>query len=230
MIVKVTEEYFNNLSSTEASLNLFLFMHCLLDRAMDKVNLIRAKALSSLVSIIEIMESCSGNASLDAFWVNSVPKDSEKELSEDRRGPEQESEFKEKIRTSAISRCKDSKATVRRHAVQLLEKLSSIDEEALSHSVKAIKSVSNDSYVSVRKQVILSASNLLEKYPSNPICCELWLQVILPACLDTETFLQNKSIELFEQYLLKGISSNEEEKEKRKGEEEDRKQNRNREK
>ena len=168
-----------------------LVVQGILDRALDKVSLIRVKAINCLAFIFaRISESQCGNAITRAI-----------ESKENQEG------LTRKIVSLAISRSRDSKPTVRKAALNLLESALPQCHDLDPKAIQAITCASHDTFVSVRRQAVVTASALFNSFSEKECASRMWLQVILPLSVDTEQSIQSRCQDSFQKDFLSSISN-----------------------
>ncbi|XP_078451127.1 condensin-2 complex subunit D3 isoform X3 [Lampetra planeri] len=100
----------------------------------------------------------------------------------------------------------DEKPGVRKSALQVLEGM-------LQHGILPLTDVDlaclvercHDPALSVRKQSLLSLTNLLKSHPENGTLLRAWLKGLLPAVIDRETSVQEKVLEYLDEVILKNV-------------------------
>uniref|UniRef100_S4R8W0 Non-SMC condensin II complex, subunit D3 n=1 Tax=Petromyzon marinus TaxID=7757 RepID=S4R8W0_PETMA len=103
-------------------------------------------------------------------------------------------------------RTADEKPGVRKSALQVLEGM-------LQHGILPLTDVDlaclvdrcHDPALSVRKQALLSLTNLLKSHPENGTLLRAWLKGLLPAVIDRETSVQEKVLEYLDEVILKNV-------------------------
>ena len=159
-----------------------------LDRAVDKAGSIRVRAINCLSSVVSRAQQGEGEG---GRAVREALKGSLGHRTADLAG----------------SRLRDSKPTVRKAALGLLACVLPLVGDLSEASVRAISAASRDAFVSVRKQAAASASSIYASFGASDLSCRLWLQVVLPLCLDAETSIQTKCRDSLLREFLGAVSS-----------------------
>ncbi|PIK34603.1 putative condensin-2 complex subunit D3-like, partial [Apostichopus japonicus] len=103
-------------------------------------------------------------------------------------------------------RAGDEKVGVRKAALQVLENVSQIDKSKLDEgSLQVIQERCRDPALSVRKQAMVSCTNLLMKHATNESLQRSWLLEVLPLVVDREPSAQEKCLQLVQEALIDGI-------------------------
>ena len=167
----------------------------IISRALDKISFIRVKAINCLASMLFFVNKNG--------YENPIGKAMEATVCSE---TSMDSPLKQKIVILAINRSRDSKPTVRKAALSLLEQSLLLCDGIDSKSMNAITSASHDTFVSVRKQSATTVSSLFNAFSGEENVCRMWLQVILPLCLDTEVSIQTACKECFQREFLDSLS------------------------
>jgi condensin-2 complex subunit D3 len=168
----------------------------IIDRALDKISFIRVKAINCLASMLLFINKNG--------YENPIGKAMEATVGSETSMDSQD--LKQKIVLLAINRSRDSKPTVRKAALSLLEQSLLLCDGIDSKSMKAITSASHDTFVSVRKQSATTVSSLFNAFSGKENVCRMWLQVILPLCLDTEVSIQTACKDYFQKEFLDSLA------------------------
>lgn len=102
-------------------------------------------------------------------------------------------------------RTTDESASVRKASLQALSALLILSEYNLAWTqddLDVFSRLAYDDSVSIRKQVILSISNLYQNYMDNEIIQRTWLEIVLSLTSDHEVSVQEKALEFLFDHLL----------------------------
>ncbi|XP_044137939.1 condensin-2 complex subunit D3 [Bufo gargarizans] len=103
-------------------------------------------------------------------------------------------------------RAGDEKTNVRKSALQVLVNILKYNLiPCSSDDLATLQDRCRDPAVSVRKQALTSLTELLQAQPHNVLVQKAWLTGLIPVVLDTESSIQEKTLECLDQLLLQGI-------------------------
>ncbi|GAX77789.1 hypothetical protein CEUSTIGMA_g5232.t1 [Chlamydomonas eustigma] len=110
----------------------------------------------------------------------------------------------------ASQRCQDDKGAVRKVALQLLEAVLLL-RGGLSaplgivpdgQIVLPFEAAASDPLVSVRRAAMSACARLVQAFPHNPACCDLWTRCTLPMVRDVETSVQEEAVKQTQELLF----------------------------
>ncbi|KAM9299270.1 condensin-2 complex subunit D3 [Gastrophryne carolinensis] len=208
----------------------FLIQELVFSRCSDKAPTVRGKALSCLAQVLEKNSVSEGVHELlqgSSYRTMSVPAEN---MTSDSvgNGTEASSHTRKTMgvmRTIEVSeagytlsgdvretlatlrlRAADEKTNVRKSALQVLVSLLKYNLlPCCSEELTTLQDRCRDPAVSVRKQVLVSLTELLQSQPHNVMVQKAWLTGLVPEVLDTETSVQEKTLECLEQLILHNI-------------------------
>ncbi|XP_075695361.1 condensin-2 complex subunit D3 [Rhinoderma darwinii] len=103
-------------------------------------------------------------------------------------------------------RAGDEKTTVRKSALQVLVNILKYNLiPCSSDDLSTLQDRCRDPALSVRKQALTSLTELLQAQPHNVAVQKAWLTGLIPVVLDTESSVQEKTLDCLDQLLLQGI-------------------------
>ncbi|XP_072012660.1 condensin-2 complex subunit D3 [Engystomops pustulosus] len=103
-------------------------------------------------------------------------------------------------------RAGDEKTNVRKSALQVLVNILKHNLiPCSSEDLSSLQERCRDPAVSVRKQALTSLTELLQAQPHNVSVQKAWLTGLIPVVLDTESTVQEKTLECLDQLLLQSI-------------------------
>ncbi|XP_063799859.1 condensin-2 complex subunit D3 [Pseudophryne corroboree] len=103
-------------------------------------------------------------------------------------------------------RAGDEKTNVRKSALQVLVNILKYNLiSCTSEDLSTLQDRCRDPAVSVRKQALTSMTELLQAQPGNVLVQKAWLTGLIPVVLDTETSVQEKTLECLDQLILQNI-------------------------
>ncbi|XP_069804288.1 condensin-2 complex subunit D3 [Dendropsophus ebraccatus] len=103
-------------------------------------------------------------------------------------------------------RAGDEKTNVRKSALQVLVNILKYNLiPCSSEDLSTLQDRCRDPAVSVRKQALTSLTELLQAQPHNVLVQKAWLTGMIPVVLDTESSVQEKTLECLDQLILQGI-------------------------
>ncbi|CAH1786833.1 unnamed protein product, partial [Owenia fusiformis] len=104
-------------------------------------------------------------------------------------------------------RATDEKVNVRKAALQALENIIKLDGEHFNiKDVKVLHERCQDPALSVRKQALISLTDVLLEMPHNKQIQSTWLDGVVPMVMDRETGAQEKCFEILEDVILSNIA------------------------
>ncbi|XP_007495227.2 condensin-2 complex subunit D3 isoform X1 [Monodelphis domestica] len=211
----------------------FLLQELMFGRCSDKASTVRSKALSSFVHCLEMSTTVNLNNILDLFQassyaaseVNSCPTTlsgstevpsncSRKTLSTfktidvtDTVSSGEKIGFDgNDILTMLRQRIDDEKTNVRKSALQVLVSIMKHNQiPCTKEDLSILQDRCRDPAVSVRKQALQSITDLLMAQHGSVLIQKAWLTGIIPVVMDTESSVQEKALECFDQLVLQHI-------------------------
>lgn len=112
----------------------------------------------------------------------------------------------QEILATLRSRAGDEKTNVRKSALQVLVSILKYNLiPCSSEELTTLQDRCRDPAVSVRKQALTSLTELLQAQPKNVLVQKAWLTGLVPVVLDTETSVQEKTLECLDQLILHNI-------------------------
>ncbi|XP_013421008.1 condensin-2 complex subunit D3-like, partial [Lingula anatina] len=100
----------------------------------------------------------------------------------------------------------DEKVNVRKAALQALENVIRMEGAAFNkQDLDILNERCQDPALSVRKQAMMSLTQLLSEMPDNRTVQSLWLDGVLPMVMDRETGAQERCMEIVQDILLNNI-------------------------
>ncbi|XP_068094896.1 condensin-2 complex subunit D3 isoform X2 [Hyperolius riggenbachi] len=205
----------------------FMIQEIVFSRCSDKVPTIRSKALSCLAQLLEKQGALVGvQEILQGSSCRTVSASSTTESSVN--GTEASSHTRKTInvmRTIEVTeasaakgvdgqemletlrlRAADGKTTVRKSALQVLMSILKYSLVPCSAEELAIlRDRCRDPALSVRKQSLVSLTELLQAQPQNVMVQKAWLNGMIPVVMDTESTVQEKMLERLDEVLLQNI-------------------------
>ena len=99
-------------------------------------------------------------------------------------------------------RAVDTKVTVRKSALQVLENLLRLDDTMLTKdNLQVLCDHCRDPALLIRKQMVVTLSNLVEIH-QHPLVAEFWVKGVMPTILDPEMKVQEKVVEMSNHLIL----------------------------
>ncbi|KAI4364441.1 hypothetical protein MLD38_020533 [Melastoma candidum] len=167
------------------------FLRALIQRCSDSGALIRARALSNLAQLVGILSENERNhvELKEALGIG------------DGGGEAPEGGINDVLR----KRCLDEKALVRRAAINLANKLTTLLRGSFDGVVlKTIGMACSDPLVSIRKAAVLALSEAFRRSPNESIVTE-WLHSVPRSIADNESSIQEECENLFMELVLERI-------------------------
>nr|DBA16536.1 TPA: hypothetical protein GDO54_003919 [Pyxicephalus adspersus] len=208
----------------------FLIQTFIFSRCSDKAPTVRSKALSCLAQFLEknavsegVYELLQGSSCRTMSGTNvhltseSIVNGSEasshvrktigvmRTIEVTEAGDSLGSDGKEMLTTLRL-RAGDEKTNVRKSALQVLVSMLKYNLIPCgSEELTTLQDRCRDPAVSVRKQALTSLTELLQAQPKNVLVQKAWLTGLVPVVLDTETSVQEKTLECLDQLILQNI-------------------------
>uniref|UniRef100_T1IIB1 non-specific serine/threonine protein kinase n=1 Tax=Strigamia maritima TaxID=126957 RepID=T1IIB1_STRMM len=178
----------------------------IVSRFCDKASSVRAKVLQILTNCAHSNNEMLRGCFLGLFEEGGVGGDSDKENEGVDGGGEVSEGRLGDFMTILRLRFDDDKVHVRKAALQVLESVIKLDARFLSGGYLGdLQQRCLDPALLVRKQMIVSITALLEKFPENCLLHGVWVEGVLPCMVDRETSVQEKCIEVMENIILQNI-------------------------
>ncbi|XP_070565322.1 condensin-2 complex subunit D3-L-like isoform X2 [Ptychodera flava] len=103
-------------------------------------------------------------------------------------------------------RAHDEKTGVRKSAIQAIESIIKLDMTNISkEDIQVIRAKCQDAALSVRKQAMVSLTELLLAKPESNLLQNMWLDGVVPMVTDMETGCQEKCLDIMENVFLGNI-------------------------
>ncbi|KAG8523176.1 Condensin-2 complex subunit D3, partial [Galemys pyrenaicus] len=209
----------------------FLVQEIMFDRCLDKAPTVRSKALSSFAHCLELSVTTASESILELL-INSPavsgveshpgtllrnssafsyqrqtpnPSGGSGMINIDSSGETVES-AERCVMAMLRKRIRDEKTNVRKSALQVLVSiLKHCDISGMKEYLLILQDQCRDPAVSVRKQALQSLTELLMAQPRCVQIQKAWLMGIVPVVMDSESTVQEKSLECLDQLLLQNI-------------------------
>ncbi|KAM5131954.1 condensin-2 complex subunit D3 [Mantella aurantiaca] len=208
----------------------FLIQAIIFSRCSDKAPTVRSKALSCLAQFIEknavsegvqellqgsscrAMSGASSHCTTESLVNGTEASNHTRKTISELRTIEV-SEASDQLRTDGRDvmatlrvRAGDQKTNVRKSAIQVLTSILKYNMiPCSSEALTTLQDRCRDPAVSVRKQSLTSLTELLQAQSKNVLVQKAWLTGLVPVVMDTETSIQEKTLEYLDLLILQNI-------------------------
>eukprot|EP00050_Salpingoeca_kvevrii_P019232 m.83884 g.83884 ORF g.83884 m.83884 type:complete len:1438 (-) comp8320_c0_seq1:218-4531(-) len=209
-------------SSSPASKLLQMILH----RMSDRIPSVRARAISSIVALLEFAMSSDPTSeaadpglctTLREFFAKNrheleFPSPGATPSGGDRTAQKSILPVDEGLLGTLQRRTADEKSLVRKSAIQALAaSLVLFPEDVSTHTLEALHKRCLDPALSVRRQALVSLTQLLKHSSRSTTMCRLWLEAALPLVMDRDDSVRTKCTEIMSELILKAVDGHDDE-------------------
>ncbi|XP_012265804.2 condensin-2 complex subunit D3-like [Athalia rosae] len=184
-----------------------LLLATVLSRCVDSSSLVRGKAMATLADCTNLQNISISRMIRDIFESPFPDKPLPNIKTLQQAIPENIDPLpgSNTIISMLISRVDDERALVRRSALQTLGNLVHYSDGLLNILIPTLGLHCRDPAIVVRRYSIQVFTQLVEKFPSDPLLTQKWVKHVLPQIFDVEVKVQEKVLESLQQLVVNNI-------------------------